>query len=81
VRGQTGHSTEENYVRANVGSIDRGLRVLVGFGLLALVFMLEGNARWWGLVGIVPLMTGLFRFCPAYALFGFNSCPIERRNA
>ena len=64
-------------MKANVGSIDRTLRILAGIGLLALVFVLEGNARWLGLVGIVPLATGLFRFCPAYLLFGLNTCPMR----
>jgi hypothetical protein len=64
-------------MKANVGSIDRTLRILAGIGLLALVLLLDGNARWWGLVGIMPLATGLFRFCPAYLLFGLNSCPMK----
>jgi hypothetical protein len=71
----------EKHMKANVGGIDRVLRVLVGIGLLALVFVLEGDARWWGLVGIVPLATGLARFCPAYTLFGLNTCPLERKGA
>lgn len=68
-------------MKANVGSIDRTLRILAGIALLALIFVLEGNARWFGLIGFVPLATGLFRFCPAYALFGLNTCPMERKGA
>ena len=68
-------------MKANIGSTDRALRILVGIGLLALVFALEGSARWWGLVGIVPLATGLFRFCPAYTLLGLNTCPLESKKA
>ena len=64
-------------MKANVGGIDRVLRILAGLGLLALVFLLEGGERWFGLIGIVPLATGLFRFCPAYLLFGLNTCPIK----
>jgi hypothetical protein len=67
----------ENVMKANVGGIDRLLRILVGAGLLALVFVLEDSARWLGLVGILPLATGLFRFCPAYLLFGLNTCPMR----
>ncbi len=63
---------------ANVGGIDRILRVVVGIAVLALFFMLEGNARYWALLGFVPLLTGLFRFCPAYSLFGLNTCPMTR---
>ena len=63
---------------ANVGGIDRTLRIVVGIALLALFFVLEGNARYWGLVGLVPLFTGLFRFCPVYPLLGINTCPMKK---
>ena len=68
-------------MKANVGGIDRVVRILAGIGILSLVFILEGSARYWGLVGLLPLATGVFRFCPAYALFGLNTCPMERRTA
>jgi hypothetical protein len=63
---------------ANVGGIDRVLRIVVGIALLSLFFILDGNARYWGLVGLVPLFTGLFRFCPAYTLLGVNTCPMKK---
>jgi len=68
-------------MKVNVGGIDRMLRIVLGIGLLALVFILEGNARYWGLVGLLPLATGLFRFCPAYSIFGLSTCPMERKTA
>jgi hypothetical protein len=68
-------------MKANVGGIDKVLRIVIGLAVLSLVFMLEGAARWWGLVGLMPLFTGLFGFCPAYRLFGINTCPLERRHA
>lgn len=68
-------------MKANVGGIDRPLRIVVGILLLALVFVLEGNARWLGLIGLLPLATGLFRFCPAYALFGMSTCPKAPKGA
>jgi hypothetical protein len=58
----------------NVGSADRIIRIVAGLAILSLLFFLEGNARWWGLIGIVPLVTGLVRWCPAYSLLGLNSC-------
>lgn len=61
----------------NVGSIDRTLRVLLGLVLLSLVVLLDAPARWWGLVGLVPLLTGLFSFCPLYSLLGISSCPVN----
>ena len=63
---------------ANVGGIDRTLRVVVGIVVLALFFVLEGNARYWALVGLVPLFTGLFSFCPLYSLIGVNTCPVKK---
>jgi len=72
---------EEKDMKVNIGSMDRTVRILAGIALLALVFVLEGNARWLGLIGLVPLATGLFRFCPAYALFGLSTCPMESTRA
>jgi hypothetical protein len=56
----------------NVGGFDRFVRILVGMGLLALVFV--GPKSMWGLVGLVPLFTGILRTCPLYRLFGINTC-------
>jgi hypothetical protein len=61
----------------NVGTIDRTLRVLLGLVLLSLVVLLDTPARWWGLVGLVPLLTGLFSFCPLYSVLGISSCPVN----
>jgi hypothetical protein len=68
-------------MKANVGGIDRGVRIAVGIVLLALIFVLEGDARWLGLIGLLPLATGLTRFCPAYALFGMSTCPKATKGA
>jgi hypothetical protein len=61
-------------LKANVGTVDRALRIIGGVVLLSLYFFLEGPARAWSLVGLVLLGTGLFRFCPLYTLVGFSSC-------
>ena len=55
----------------NVGGIDRVLRILVGFALLALVFV--GPQTPWGWIGVVPLLTALIGWCPAYTLFGWST--------
>ena len=64
-------------MNANVGGIDRILRIVAGIAILSLFFVLEGNARYWALIGIVPILTGTFRFCPAYLPFGINTCPVK----
>jgi hypothetical protein len=62
----------------NVGGIDRILRIVVGIAVLALFFVLEGSARYWALVGLVPLLTGLFSTCPLYSIIGVNTCPMKQ---
>jgi len=61
---------------ANVGGVDRILRVIVGLILISLVFI--GPKTMWGWIGVIPLATGLFRFCPAYTLLGLNTCPMKK---
>jgi hypothetical protein len=62
-------------MKLNVGGLDRILRIIVGLALIAIVFV--GPQTPWGWIGVVPLLTGLFRFCPAYTLFGLNTCPMK----
>ena len=57
----------------NVGSTERVIRIIVGLGLLSLIVILESNARWWGLIGLVPLATGTIGYCPPYAMLGINT--------
>lgn len=61
---------------ANVGGIDKILRIVVGLILLSLVFV--GPRTAWGWIGIVPLATGLINWCPLYSLLGFTTCPIKQ---
>lgn len=68
-------------MKANVGNIDRVLRVILGIGLLSLIFLLEGEAWWFGIIGVVPLLTGIMRFCPLYTVLGISTCPAQARNA
>lgn len=61
----------------NVGAVDRGARALLGLGLLSLTVF--GPQTMWGLVGIVPLATGLMGTCPLYSLLGLSTCPASSR--
>lgn len=58
----------------NVGTIDKVFRIIIGLGLLSLVFI--GPQTLWGLLGIVPLATVLLGWCPVYSLFGLSSCSV-----
>ena len=68
-----------NFLMRNEGTVDRVLRVLVGLGVLSLVFV--GPKTLWGLVGLVPLLTGLLGRCPLYTLLGIKTCPISKKPA
>lgn len=61
----------------NVGNPDQIIRIIAGLALLSLVFI--GPKTLWGLVGLVPLITGLFGFCPIYKILGMNTCPIVEK--
>lgn len=63
-------------MKANVGGFDKWARVLGGSFLLGLVMV--GAIGSWGLVGIIPLATGLFERCGLYSLIGFSTCPLEK---
>ena len=58
---------------SNVGGIDKALRIAADLVLLALGAF--GPLGWWGLIGLVPLATGVLGSCPAYSLLGVNTCP------
>ena len=61
----------------NLGTIDRVLRIAVGLLLIGLAA--TGTIGAWGYLGIVPLVTGVLRFCPAYRLVGIDTCARARR--
>jgi hypothetical protein len=58
-------------MKQNIGTIDRILRAILGLGIIALGVV---NHSWLGAIGIVPLLTAIFRFCPAYWPLGISTC-------
>ncbi|MFZ1725858.1 MAG: DUF2892 domain-containing protein [Albidovulum sp.] len=66
--------------KTNVGHTDRILRILAGIVLLAAFFLFPGHGyRWvYALLGVIALATGLMSTCPAYRLFGINTCPMKK---
>lgn len=61
-------------MQINVGTIERIVRVVVGLALLSLPFWLDTPWRWLGIVGLMPLATGLAGRCLAYRVFGVSTC-------
>jgi len=63
-------------MKCNVGGADRAVRIVLGLILVPLAYV-QLDGIWAAaayLVGAVALLTGLFRFCPANALFGVDTC-------
>jgi len=66
-------------VQANVGTIDRILRIVIGLVLIGLAA--TGRIGAWGWIGILPLLTGIVRVCPAYSILGVRTCASPKSNA
>lgn len=63
-------------MKANEGTIDRAVRIIAGLALIALAA--TGTIGAWGWIGVVPLLTGIIGICPAYSIFGMNTCPMKK---
>lgn len=61
-------------MQSNVGTLDRVIRLALAAGLFSLFFILQGDLRWLSLIGLVPLVTGLAKWCPLYTIFGIRTC-------
>ncbi len=57
-------------MKTNVGSADKIIRIVLGIVIIVLGFVFQS---WWGLIGVVVLLTGILNFCPAYALIGVST--------
>ncbi len=68
-------------MKTNVGSADKIVRIVVGIGLLSLFFILEGNMKFLGLIGIVPIATALMGWCPLYSVLGLSTCPLTEKKS
>ncbi len=58
-------------MQKNVGGADKALRVIVGVVIIVLGLYYKS---WWGIIGVVPLLTAAFSFCPLYTLLKINTC-------
>lgn len=68
-----------SFLKVNEHPIERGIRVILGVGLVAAAAM--GSIGVWGYIGVVPILTGLMGTCPLYTLLGVSTCPVPKRNA
>jgi hypothetical protein len=63
-------------MKANVGGIDKILRIAVGIALIVMAYMNVIGV--WGYIGVVLLLTGLIGWCPVYPMLGISSCPMKK---
>jgi len=62
-------------MKTNVGGLDRIIRLTAGLAILGAGYYFKS---WLGLIGIVPILTAIFRFCPAYLPIGLNTCSLKK---
>jgi hypothetical protein len=58
----------------NVGSLDRGIRLILGLVIIGIGYYLQS---WWGAIGILPILTAGIGWCPPYALLGISTCKMK----
>ena len=61
-------------VYENVGGFDKYFRIILGLAILAIGYYYQS---WWGLIGIIPLLTGLVNRCGLYYLIGVSTCKVQ----
>jgi hypothetical protein len=61
-------------MQANVGGVDRIVRITLGIALILFALLSNSEYRWWGLLGVVPLFTAFVRWCPVYLPLGISTC-------
>lgn len=66
-------------MKRNIGGVDKAVRIAAGLALLSLIFIVEGNARWFGFIGLLPLVTAFVGWCPAYSIIGVSTCSTSAR--
>lgn len=62
----------------NVGTFDKVVKVSIGLILLSLIFLVDGNLKYLGLIGFVPILSATVKVCPLYSIFGINTCKIKK---
>ncbi len=61
-------------MKTNMGSVDRVVRIILGLAILALGLIFHS---WWGLIGILPILTALVGWCGLYTVFGISTCKVK----
>lgn len=70
---------KEHAMKKNIGSTDMIIRLVLGLFIVSLIFW--GPKTLWGLIGLVPIITGLIGYCPLYPLLGINTCRVKQKES
>lgn len=65
-------------MKTNIGYTDKIIRYIIGIILLSMLLFISGNAKYWGLLGLVPIITAAIGFCPLYTIFGINTAKKDK---
>ncbi len=63
-------------MKRNIGAVDRTIRIIIGLFVLSLIFW--GPKSYWGLLGLIPLVTALVGYCPPYQILGISTCKTKQ---
>jgi len=66
------------FLLKNAGGIDKVFKFVAGFALLSLLFWGDGNLKYLGLIGLVPIISAIFDVCPLCLILGKKSCKIKK---
>jgi len=64
-------------MKKNVGNTERIVRIVAGLAVLSLLFIVDGNLKYLGFIGLIPLVTGILGYCPLYAIFKFSTNKVK----
>jgi hypothetical protein len=65
-------------MKKNIGTIDKVIRMLVGLFVVIYFGLFLGS--WWGLLGVIPIITVATSSCTLYTIFGFSTCKVKNTN-
>jgi hypothetical protein len=65
---------EEIKMKKNVGNVDKTIRIILGIGIIVMGI---GFQSWLGIIGVIPLITGIIGYCPLYSIFSISTCKIS----
>ena len=64
-------------MKCNIGKTEQTIRIVMGIVILLIGLYFRS---WWGVIGIVPIITGAIRYCPLSDVLGVSTCKEDKQN-